>query len=58
MIPASHKAIPAVDELTYQRVAPAEDAHGGELATVKMRYKPRGTGTVNADERGRGRSPF
>lgn len=42
LIPASHKAIPAVDELTYQRVAPAEDAHGGELATVKMRYKPRG----------------
>jgi Ca-activated chloride channel family protein len=31
-----------VDELTYQRVAPAEDAHGGELATVKMRYKPLG----------------
>jgi Ca-activated chloride channel family protein len=44
LIPAGHEAIPAVDDLKYQRAAPADGARG-ELATVKMRYKPLGQTT-------------
>ena len=32
--------IPGTDGLKYQTVAPTRDAHRGELATVKLRYKP------------------
>ncbi|GAB5535977.1 MAG: VWA domain-containing protein [Rubricoccaceae bacterium] len=42
--------IPGTDGLKYQRVEPTQNAHRGELMTVKLRYKPAtGPGTF-ADE--------
>ncbi|OQX20520.1 MAG: hypothetical protein BWK76_01110 [Desulfobulbaceae bacterium A2] len=41
LIPAGAAAVPAVDELKYQKVQPRGDA-AGEVLTVKIRYKPLG----------------
>lgn len=42
IIPAGHEDIPEVDNLRYQRVSLLSSDEGGEMLTVKVRYKPKG----------------
>jgi len=43
LIPAGHPSIPQVDPLKYQRTGVPRAADKGELLTIKLRYKPKGS---------------